>query len=126
MNSCHGAASRRVRLVDRAIRPKPLVVRPNGPLPRGNIGPKPSTLKPGDPIILSVDPKGLLDPGMIARGEIVLTDTNNLEQRIPVILNANSDNPIDAYLSWIALPSNAIALIFVIIAASIATGRKAD
>ena len=56
----------------------------------------------------------------------MLTDTNNLEQRIPVILNANSDNPIDAYLSWIALPSNAIALIFVIIAASIATGRKAD
>ena len=63
---------------------------------------------------------------MIARGEIVLSDTNNLEQRIPIILNANSDNPIDAYLSWIALPSNAIALIFVIIAASIATGRKAD
>ena len=97
-----------------------------GPISRISSTESPITLKPGDPIIFSVDPKGLLDPGMIARGEIVLTDTNNLEQRIPVILNANSDNPIDAYLSWIALPSNAIALIFVIIAASIATGRKAD
>ena len=97
-----------------------------GPISRISSTESPITLKPGDPIILSVDPKGLLDPGMIARGEIVLSDTNNLEQRIPIILNANSDNPIDAYLSWIALPSNAIALIFVIIAASIATGRKAD
>jgi len=95
-----------------------------GPISRIASTPSPVTLNIGDPIVLNVDPQGLLDPGMIARGEIVLTDTNNLEQRIPVVLNANSDNLIDSYLSWLALPSNAIALIFVIIAASIASGRK--
>jgi len=84
------------------------------------------TLSPNIPIVLQVNPTGLLEPGMLARGELILTDSNNLEQRIPIILNAESGNPLDPYLSWLALPSNAISLIFVILALSIATGRRAE
>ena len=45
---------------------------------------------PGDEIEVSVDPDGLLLPGMIARGELVLVDNFGIELRIPVTFEAKS------------------------------------
>ena len=82
------------------------------------------TINPGDPIILSVTPTGLLEPGMIAKGELILTDSNNLEQRIPIVIKAESDFPLGGALVWLAVPSNAISLICILLAASVASGKK--
>ena len=43
------------------------------------------TLSPGDPIALDIDPAGLLEPGMIARGNLVLSGIHGEEHRIPLI-----------------------------------------
>jgi len=82
------------------------------------------TIYPGDPIILSVTPTGLLEPGMIARGELVLTDSNNLEQRIPLVIKAESEFPLGGTLAWLNSPSNALSLICLLLAASVATGKR--
>ena len=82
------------------------------------------TINPGDSIILSVTPAGLLEPGMIARGELVLTDSNNLEQRIPLVIQAKSDFPFGETLAWLDAPSNAISLICLLLAVSVASGKS--
>jgi hypothetical protein len=82
------------------------------------------TMASGDPIILSISPSGLLEPGMIARGELILTDTDNLEQRIPLVIQAESDFPFGGTSAWLAAPSNAITLICLLLAASVVSGKK--
>ena len=78
---------------------------------------------PGDPIELRIIPDGLLEPRMIAKGEIVLLDSNNIEQRIPFQLTAEGDLPFGP-LNWLAIPSNAISTVLVLMALSIATGNR--
>ncbi len=82
------------------------------------------TMNPGEPIILSIAPAGLLEPGMIARGELILTDTENLEQRIPLVIKAESDFPFGSASAWLAVPSNAISLICLLLAASAVSGKN--
>ena len=78
---------------------------------------------PGDPIVLSIEPDGLLEPRMIARGELVIVDSENIEQRIPIILNTEAELPF-APLNWLAIPSNAISTVLVLLALSIASGKR--
>lgn len=80
-------------------------------------------LNPGDPIVLEVDPAGLLEPRMVARGHLLLVDSNNIVQRIPIVLNADGDLPFGP-LNWLAVPSNAVCTILVLMALSIATGNR--
>ena len=79
--------------------------------------------KPGDPIILDVQPNGLLEPRKIARGELVIIDTDNIEQRIPIVLISEGDLPFGP-LNWLAAPSNAIMVVLILLSFSIATGRN--
>ncbi|MEE3270123.1 MAG: M6 family metalloprotease domain-containing protein [Candidatus Thermoplasmatota archaeon] len=82
-------------------------------------------LGPGDPIVLDVDPKGLLEPGMLARGVIVLSDTHGSEHRIPLLLEAESPFTGDGWLAWFAEPTNGILVIAILLSISIATsGRR--
>jgi M6 family metalloprotease-like protein len=80
---------------------------------------------PGDPIVLLIEPDGLLEPRMIARGELVIVDSNNIEQRIQIVLNAEGELPFGP-LNWLAVPSNAISTVLVLLALSIATGKRKD
>ena len=84
----------------------------------------PVTLSPGDPIALNIDPAGLLEPGMIARGNLVLSDIHGEEQRIPVILEAESPFTGDGLFAWLAEPSNGLFVICLLLAVSVLTGGR--
>lgn len=87
----------------------------------------PISLSPGDPIILDIDPHGLLDPGMIARGNLVLSDIHGKELRIPLLLEAESPFSGNGWIAWLAEPSNGVLVICVLLAISIITGgRKSE
>ena len=81
------------------------------------------TYYPGDPIQIHINPNDLLEPRMIARGELVIIDTNNIEQRIPIVLNSEAEYPLGP-LNWLAVPSNAITAVFILLAFSIASGNR--
>jgi len=83
-------------------------------------------LDSGDPIILDVSPSGLLEPGMIARGELVLIDSDKIEQRIPIVLQGDHSYPFSSTIEWMAIPSNALTLVCMLLALSIGTGGKRD
>ena len=78
------------------------------------------TFYPGDAIELRITPDGLLEPRMIATGELIILDSDNIEQRIPFQLNAEGDLPFGP-LNWLAIPSNAISTVLILMALSIAT-----
>ena len=78
---------------------------------------------PGDPIELRIAPDGLLEPRMIAKGELVILDSDNIEQRIPFQLTAEGDLPFGP-LNWLAIPSNAISTVLILMALSLATGNR--
>ena len=78
---------------------------------------------PGDPIELRIAPDGLLEPRMIAKGELVILDSDNIEQRIPFQLTAEGDLPFGP-LNWLAIPSNAISTVLILMAFSVATGNR--
>jgi hypothetical protein len=83
-------------------------------------------LSAGDSITLDIDPAGLLEPGMLARGELVLLDSSGIEQRIPLLLEAESPFSGDGWLAWLAQPSNGLLVISVLVAISIAGGGRTD
>jgi hypothetical protein len=74
---------------------------------------------------LDIEPAGLLEPRMVARGELVIVDSNNIEQRIPIVLNSEGELPFGP-LNWLAIPSNAISTVLVLLALSIATGNRKE
>ena len=88
----------------------------DGPASRIATTESPISLSEGDVIRLDIDPSGLLSPGMIARGEVVLHDGFGIETRIPFVLE--SEGPLDAIpvIGWLSVPSNgssvALAMIF--------------
>jgi len=86
----------------------------------------PSTLSPGDPIILDIEPMDLLEPGMIARGTIVLSDSHGHEHRIPLLLEAESPFSGDGWLAWFAEPSNGLFVISILLSISIITGGRKE
>jgi M6 family metalloprotease-like protein len=81
-------------------------------------------ISPGDPIILAISPNGLLKQGMIAKGELILTDSNSIEERIPIILQAESPFIGEGFLPWISQPSNGILIICLLSALSILTNTR--
>lgn len=80
---------------------------------------------PGDPIELKISPDGLLEPRMIARGELVIIDSDKIEQRISFQLTAEGDLPFGP-LNWLAIPSNAISTVLILLAISITTGNRSN
>jgi len=86
----------------------------------------PISLSPGDPIILDIDPDGLLEPGMIARGNLVLSDSHGTELRIPLVLEAKSPFTGDGWVAWLAEPSNGLLVICVLLAISVVTGGRSQ
>ena len=81
------------------------------------------TFHPGEPIEIRIQPDGLLEPRMIANGELVFIDSNNIEQRIPFQLTAEGELPFGP-LNWLAIPSNAISTVLLLLAVSIATSNR--
>ena len=80
------------------------------------------TIIPGDEIEVSVNPDGLLLPGMIARGELVLVDNFGIELRIPVTFEAKSTLNSNVIFSWLAEPGNGLFMISILMAISIISG----
>ena len=84
----------------------------------------PVSLSPGDPIVLDIDPSGLLEPGMLARGNLVLSDSHGTELRIPLLLEAESPFTGDGWVAWLAEPSNGLLIISVLLAISVVSGGR--
>ena len=66
-----------------------------------------------DSIMIDINPNGLLEPGMIAKGDLVFVDNKKTEQRIPIILTSNYDLPLMDLVSWLSIPSNSLTIISV-------------
>jgi M6 family metalloprotease-like protein len=79
---------------------------------------------PGDDLLITINPEGLLVPGMIARGELVLVDDFGIELRIPITLEAKSSFNSNTALSWLSEPGNGLLMISIFLAISIFTGGK--
>jgi len=103
--------------------PRVYTISVDGPAGRVSDSITAGTYYPGDPIVLAIEPVGLLEPRMIARGELVIVDSDNIEQRIPIVLNSEGELPFGP-LNWLAIPSNAISTVFALLAFSIATGSR--
>ncbi|RZD50485.1 MAG: hypothetical protein CXT65_02040 [Methanobacteriota archaeon] len=86
----------------------------------------PISLFPGDSIILDIEPDGLMEPGMIARGNLVLSDSHGSELRIPLLLEAESPFTGDGWVAWLAEPSNGLLVICVLLAISIVSGGRSQ
>ena len=86
----------------------------------------PISISEGDVIGLEVDPSGLLTPGMIARGEVVLQDGFGIETRIPFVLE--SEGPLDAIpiIGWLSIPSNGISVALAMIFFSYARPQREE
>ena len=84
----------------------------------------PVTLEQGVPITIDVNPMGLLEPGMLARGTIVLSDIHGNEHRIPLLLEAESPFTGDGWVAWLAEPSNGLLIISILISISILMGGR--
>ena len=80
------------------------------------------TIIPGDEIEISVNPDGLLLPGMIARGELILVDNFGIELRIPITFEAKSTLNSNVIFSWLAEPGNGLFMISILLAISIISG----
>ena len=79
-------------------------------------------ISPGDDIEILIEPEGLLVPGMIARGELVLVDNFGIELRIPITLEAKSTFNSNVLFSWFAEPGNGLLVISILLGFSIFTG----
>ena len=87
------------------------------PITQGNID-------SGDPIVLAISPNGLLKQGMVAKGELVLLDSNSIEQRIPILLQSESPFVGEGWIPWLSQPSNGIFLICILLSLSLLTSRN--
>ena len=98
----------------------------DGPASRIATTESPISLSEGDVIRLDIDPSGLLSPGMIARGEVVLHDGFGIETRIPFVLE--SEGPLDAIpvIGWLSVPSNGLSVALAMILLSYARPQKEE
>jgi M6 family metalloprotease-like protein len=104
------------------VGPRKFSITIDGPAGRISDSTTSGQLYPGDPIVLQIDPAGLLEPGMVARGEIVLIDDNNIETRIPITLQAESAFPFWSQIQLLTTPSNSLSLICALFALSVLSG----
>ena len=84
-----------------------------GPLERIAISPSKVTLQPGDDLIVTIDPQGLLTPGMYARGLIVFHD-EGYEESIEVVLQSEFIEGGSSFFNYLGSPSQLIALSLVL------------
>ena len=83
----------------------------DGPVERIGTVKTQGVINTNDPIIIDINPNGLLEPGMIAKGELVFIDNKKNEQRIPIILSSNYDLPFIDLINWLSIPSNSLTII---------------
>ena len=77
-------------------------------------------------VVLSISPNGLMSPGMIARGEIILSDENGIEYQINVTLTAESSSG-SGWLDFLQDSGNVFLIIGVLSACWVLLGiRKED
>ena len=88
--------------------------------------PQQGEINPGDPLIVEIDPMGLMESGMYARGQVVFQDEFGLEQRIDILLIAESPFTGEGWLAWLSTPSNGLPLVCILLAISMVTGSKKD
>ena len=96
----------------------------DGPASRIATTETPIILSEGSTIQLEIDPSGLLSPGMIARGEVVLHDAFGIETRIPFVLESESHLDAIPILGWLSIPSNGISVALAMIFLSYARPQK--
>jgi len=81
-------------------------------------------LSSGDSLIVDVEPMGLMESGMYARGQVVFQDEFGLEQRIDILLIAESPFTGDGWLAWLSTPSNGLPIVCILLAISAISGSK--
>ena len=84
------------------------------------------SLTSDDNLLITINPEGLLVPGMIARGEIVLVDNFGIELRIPIVLEAKSSFNTNSAFSWLSEPGNGLFLVSILLAVSVFTGGSGN
>ena len=99
-------------------------VRLEGPIDRIATTSPTQNLGDGSKINLTISPNGLLVPGMVARGEIVLRDSQGLEQSIEVILTAEQFEQGGELVRFFSDPANLIITMSGLIALSILLGMR--
>ena len=99
-------------------------VRLEGPIDRIATTAPTQNLGEGSKVNLTISPNGLLVPGMVARGEIVLRDSQGLEQRIEVILTAEQFEQGGELIRFFSEPANLIITMAGLIALSVLLGMR--
>lgn len=95
-----------------------------GALSRITSSPKAETLSSGDELELIIVPSGLLTPGMLARGTVILVDNNGLEYQINVTLTADSQYGSSGVIETLRDPGTMILIVGVLCAVWILLGIK--
>ena len=101
-------------------------VRLDGPLERISTTSGTQTLSDGSVVNLSVDPDGLLVPGMLASGQIILRDADGLEQSMTVILTAEQFEQGGEIIRFFSDPSNIILVMAGMLALSVLLGISGE
>ena len=101
-------------------------VRLDGPLERISTTSGTQTLSDGSVVNLSVDPDGLLVPGMLASGQIILRDADGLEQSMTVILTAEQFEQGGEIVRFFSDPSNIILVMAGMLALSVLLGISGE
>jgi hypothetical protein len=99
-------------------------VRLEGPVDRIATTAPTQNLGDGSKVNLTISPNGLLVPGMVARGEIVLRDSQGLEQSIEVILTAEQFEQGGELVRFFSDPANLIITMAGLIALSVLLGMR--
>jgi M6 family metalloprotease-like protein len=101
-------------------------VRLDGPLERISTTVVTQTLSDGSVVNLSVDPDGLLVPGMLASGQIIIRDADGLEQSMTVILTAEQFEQGGEIVRFFSDPSNIILVMAGMLALSVLLGISGE
>ena len=99
-------------------------VRIEGPLERITSTKETQNLGEGSELNITVEPNGLLVPGMVARGELIIRDSQGLEQESEIILTAEKHEKGGEIARFLSEPSNIIITISVLLALSVLLSIK--
>lgn len=95
-----------------------------GPLSRIATIESPQTIGDGSTLEISIDPQGLLSPGMVAEGTVQLHDSNGLAAEFPVTLQAEPPQGAGAAIAWLAEPSNNVQIVSFLMALWVLAGMR--